>query len=140
MRFGPTLLLWPFCVLLLSSFTFSGCKEADVRPYSVFPVDGQFLIHDKPASLTVLTFHRLDSEGDYPQKRWSVVVKDDGHFVPVQSDGAIGLPSGKYALTIDWLDLSEHQEFEGQFSTVDKPLTTITVQEGINFIPPINLK
>lgn len=131
---------WSFFIGMIFCLAVCGCQDATPRPFSVFPVDGQFLIQDKPAPLTVLKFHRLDSEEASSQKSWNALVKDDGHFVPVQADGAIGLPSGKYALTIDWLDLSEHEEFEGQFTTVDKPLATLTVQEGINFIPPINLK
>ncbi len=131
---------WPLALSVGCYLSLSGCGEPEVRPFTVFPVDGQLLIHNKPAQGTMVNFHRLDAQDETLPKLWCSVVKNDGHFVPLQDDGAVGLPPGKYALTLDFPDLPENEKFKSQYSAPDKPVTTIVVKEGINFLPPINLK
>lgn len=119
----------------------AGCSEEEVRPpVAVFPVDGQLLFQNKPARGAVITFHSLAAVDKDGQKTWLATVKDDGHFVPKQADGAIGLPAGEYVLTAEWKLQPSGDQLNGKYASPENPLTRITVMESINFLPPINLK
>ena len=65
-------------------------------------------------------------------------VRADGHFVPTQPDGAIGLPAGEYVLTARW-EQAEQDRFGGKYSDPEKPFATIRVTEGINLLRPFKL-
>lgn len=131
------LTLVAFLLLSLSA----GCSEEELRPAAaVFPVDGQLLFQNKPAAGAVITFHSLATADYEGQKMWLATVKDDGHFVPKQPDGAIGLPAGEYTLTAEWKVEPSGDQFNGKYASPETPLTKITVMESINFLPPINIK
>ncbi len=119
----------------------AGCSEEEMRPpVAVFPVDGQLLFQNKPAKGAVITFHSTLADDKEGQKTWLATVKDDGHFVPKQADGAIGLPAGEYVLTAEWKVEPSGDQLNGKYASPDTPLTRITVMESINFLPPINIK
>lgn len=129
-----------FIGLLLLSLA-AGCSEEEVRPpVAVFPVDGQLLFQNKPAKGAVITFHSTLANDKEAQMTWLATVKDDGHFVPKQTDGAIGLPAGEYVLTAEWKVEPSGDQLNGKYASPETPLTRITVMESINFLPPINLK
>ena len=134
MKSGGSVLTW---ILFLLSVSLFGCQSGAERAVAVFPVDGQLLHLGQPARGAVIAFFEADNESSKPISE--AVVKDDGHFVPVQADGAIGLPAGRYILTAVW-DQAGTDRFGGKYASRDSPLTTIQVRESINFLPPIKLK
>ena len=69
---------------------------------------------------------------------YSAVVREDGHFVPTQQDGGVGLPEGNYVLTVTWLD-EETDRFEGKYGDPAQPVATWKVTSGINLLNPIRL-
>jgi hypothetical protein len=114
----------------------AGCFSEGERRVAVFPVDGQLLFQGQPAVGAVVSFHpRPGGPGEAAR---DAVVRDDGHFVPTQPDGAVGLPAGEYALTVRWGDPASDR-LGGKYANPDQPLSTIRVTEGINFLSPFKL-
>jgi hypothetical protein len=114
----------------------AGCFSEGERRVAVFPVDGQLLFQGQPAVGAVVSFHpRPGGPGEAVR---DAVVREDGHFVPTQPDGATGLPAGEYALTVRWGDPASDR-LGGKYLDPDKPLATIQVTQGINFLSPFKL-
>jgi hypothetical protein len=125
----------PLIMLPLVSLAIqSGCSRTEVRTVAVFPVDGQLLIAGKPAVGAVVTFQSTADGGT--RSPVAAVVREDGHFAPTQSDGAIGLPEGEYALS---LRRSSSTPPSATPSTTEETIGSITVKHGVNLIPPIRL-
>ncbi len=119
--------------VLLAGF---GCSKTVERQVAVFPVDGQLSVGGQPAVGAVVTFHAQNA--DASSQPITAKVRDDGHFVAVQPDGANGLPEGEFSLTAIWLE-GEKDRLAGKYSDPAQPLSKITVKPGINLLPPIRL-
>ncbi|MFO1004233.1 MAG: hypothetical protein U0936_28270 [Planctomycetaceae bacterium] len=76
----------------------------------------------------VITFHSLATADYEGQKMWLATVKDDGHFVLKQPDGAIGLPAHEYTLMAEWKVEPSGDQFNGKYASPETPLTKITVR------------
>lgn len=103
---------------------------------AVYPVDGQLYYQGKPAVGACVTFHLLDAPN---QQSFTCEVGTDGHFVAKQTDGAIGLPEGNYALTLEWPP-GEADRFAGRYSSPSSPLRNVKVESTVNLLPSIKLK
>jgi hypothetical protein len=121
--------------LLVFTLMVSACSQPESRQNAVpvYPVEGKLFVGGKPAAGAVVMFH---SGGDGPKH--STKVRDDGRFVPTQTDGAVGLPEGSYSLTVTWQE-NEKDRFQGKYADPAKPAAKLTVRSGVNLIPPIRL-
>ena len=124
----------PASVVLAVCISF-GCSKSGARPSSapIYPVEGRLFVGVTPAFGAVVSFH---SDRDAPII--TTKVRDDGRFVPVQADGAIGLPEGEYSLTATWPDATTDR-FAGKHADPKKPIARLQVKPGVNRIPPIRL-
>ena len=78
-------------------------------------------------------------EGDNDQGlAYTAIVRDDGHFVPTQQDGGVGLPEGSYVLTVTWSE-EEIDRFEGKYGDPEQPIAAVKVTSGINLLTAIRL-
>lgn len=131
---NPNQAVWMLTVIALGWC--SGCGQAASRSAAVYPLDGQLYYQGKPAVGALITFHPLDGE---QHQQLTCEVRTDGHFVATQSDGALGLPEGNYALTLEW-PAGAADRFAGKYSTPSSPLRTVKVESTVNLLPPIQLK
>lgn len=129
-------------VLLIGSVS-SGCQQESSLP--VHPVSGTLLVNGKPASGAIVGFHPtqgdLDERGTIPAGK----VKDDGVFVVSTFGVEDGAPTGEYAVTVFWPQFPSRDDpgddrMRGKFALPEKSATTITIKEGENQLPPIDLK
>ena len=112
-----------------------GCARPVARTVPVFPVDGELFVGGKPAIGAEVTFV---PEGEGPGAKGATVkVRVDGHFVPTQPDGAIGLPEGDYALTVRWPDGQGPLGSTASGSSMS--IGRCSVKPGVNLIPPISM-
>ncbi len=123
-------------ILVLCLLGLTGCGQEPDRRFAVFPVDGQLLVDGQPAVGAVVTFHPQGSE--LIDVVTTATVRDDGHFVPSQADGAVGLPEGPYKLTVVWDD-GGSDRFKGRYANPDQPIGEVDVQPSINLLAPIKL-
>ena len=121
--------------LFVMTLLVSACSQSESRQNAVpvYPVEGKLLVAEKPAAGAIVMFH---SGADGPKH--STKVRDDGRFVPTQTDGAVGLPEGSYSLTVTWPE-NEKDRFQGKYADPVKPAAKLTVRSGVNLIPPIRL-
>ena len=75
-------------------------------------------------------------------------VQPDGSFQPGTYLATDGIPAGEYAVTVVWPKVAvvEGEEQIGpdqlgeRYSSLDKPVQTVTIVEGNNVLKPIELK
>lgn len=126
--------LWVLSAVLLLGV--SGCRQEAERREAVYPVDGQLLYDGSPAQGALITFHPA-GEG-WPDLVMTAEVRADGHFVPVQPDGAVGLPEGKYAVTFIW-ERNGEDRFTGRYAAPSRAILEVDVKPTINLLPPIRI-
>ena len=115
--------------------TLASCSRTDVRPIAVFPVDGQILIGGRPAEGAVVAFEPVsDREGI---RRVEAVTRADGHVMPTQPDGAVGLPEGEYVLKLRRAVIAGGTP--GEAAAQEEAIGSLRVVPGINIAPPIRL-
>lgn len=121
--------------VLLVALALPGCSNPPSRPdaVTVYPVEGRLFVGGKPAAGAVVSLH--PGGGGTPV---TAKVRDDGRFVPTQSDGAVGLPEGAYSLTATWTDGGKPRLAE-KYADPAKPIARLTVRPGVNLMPPIKL-
>ena len=131
---GMTRLAVPILVAVCLLGT-AGCGRTAARTFAVYPVDGELFVDGKPAVGIVVTFV---PEAGQPEVRGSTAtVRSDGHFIPTQPDGAIGLREGANDLTIQWP--SGQGPGGGTASDPPTSIGSCTVNPGVNLIPPIRI-
>jgi hypothetical protein len=117
---------------------------------TVYPVSGKLLVGGRPAERAEVSLHPLVPFSQ-PEARSTLpygLVRGDGSFTIGTYTTDDGAPPGEYALTAVWpkVTLDGGEESLGPdrlgkaFSDPKKPITKITVSEGANVIPPIDLK
>jgi hypothetical protein len=129
---GSFLLLNSLLVIVLA-----GCVQEIERSTPVFPVDGQLFIDGRPGVGVSLEFHPLSSASS--DNFFPCLVKEDGHFVPTQKDGAIGLPAGRYRIVIKQRE-SVSGNMEERELELPKTHQEIEVKETINLLPAIKIR
>ncbi len=121
-----------------------GCSDDRVK---VTSVQGTLLVGGKPAQGATVFFHPkspLETNTGLPMG----VVREDGSFAATTYVPGDGLPAGEYALTVTWPTKSPVEgewiegpdQLRGRFSQIEKPITTLTVAEGGDEIPPLELR
>jgi len=113
----------------------AGCARPVARTFAVYPVDGELFVDGKPAVGVVVTF--VPEAGQPGVMGATATVRSDGHFIPTQPDGAIGLREGRYDLTVQWL--SGQGPSGGTASDTRTSIGSCSVKPGVNFIPPIRI-
>lgn len=134
------------CILLSASAGCSGSSEAvDVRP-DRHPVKGTLTYNSKPAKGASVILWKLPldlkSKDAWRQVRPAATVEADGSFVPNSYDLKDGAMAGDYAVTAIWT--GENAEpgpdlFKGRFSNPEQPVLKVTIKQGDNVLPAMNL-
>jgi hypothetical protein len=138
-------------------FGLAGCGNST----GLYPVTGKVLVKGQPASGAVVYFHQEDSRATAPPAVPSALVEDDGSFSIAVDNLGYGCPPGKYAVLVEWRDLSGDgvavvgkgksaqrkrskvrsgpDRLKGRYLDLKKPLLHAEVLAQSNSLPPFEL-
>lgn len=134
----------PCSIAILSLLLFSGCGNQDPRP-DLQTVEGILTINGEPATGAVMVFYpadgeEFDSRGTRPRAK----VDEKGHFQLTTYQHGDGAPAGEYQVGILWFDNPNSDKpwnkLGKKYSIPQDSEITITVEEGNNQLPPIELE
>jgi hypothetical protein len=123
----------------------AGCSSAppDDKP-ARFPTRGTVTYNGKPPKGAVVVFHPLPPEkNDWRTIKPSGSVAADGSFQPNSYDLRDGAMAGEYALTVTWAgeDGAPRADlFLNRYNDPKNPVLRVTIKEGENVLPAIELK
>jgi hypothetical protein len=113
---------------------------------TIYPVSGKVLVDGKPAVKALITFHPMSGPKD--QAIPYAETGADGTFRPSTRLTGDGAPAGEYALTILWPEvkidhgeeISGRDRLGGRYANAGDSNLKLTIKEGENSLPPIELK
>ncbi len=123
-----------------------GCGHDDDTP-KVFPVSGRILVNGRPAPGAELSFHSLSAEDE--KKKPFAIADANGSYRPSTRLANDGAPAGDYAVTVVWPKVIKGvggeedrgpDQLRDRFSSPQRPAAKVTIIEGDNQLPPIELK
>ena len=120
-----------------------GCGGEDWQA-ETYPAHGRITINGKPPEGAVVELHsRGEEQPDVRNSRPWAVVQSDGTYSLSTYETNDGAPPGQYAVIIRWPpDVSQPSfadRLGGAYSTTQKSKWTVTVAEGENELPPIEI-
>lgn len=118
-----------------------GCSKPREDQLPVFSVSGTVTYNGQPmkGASIVLVPSQHDRRLRMPPFG---VVGDDGSFVITSYGKGDGAPAGEYKVTFTWPDGTEEPAdlLKGRLSDPRRPSGVVTIAEGDNVLPPIELK
>jgi hypothetical protein len=119
----------------------SSCGKHDSR-VPVFPVRGQVLVGDKPATNAFVVFHPADAQGPQAMRPYGHAGAD-GSFKLTTYEADDGAPAGEYVVTVVWLAKGGGEDppdlLKGRYRNPDASPLKVTVQEGPTELTPFKL-
>lgn len=136
----PPAFAWVVCVPLAFAV---GCgPNSDGRPARQ-PTSGRVTYNGKPASgALVMLWPMPVNKTDWQAVKPQGVAGDDGTFHLISYEPGDGAPAGEYAITVRWSgpNAPPGPDLLGdRYSDPLKPLRKVTIHEGKNEIPVIEL-
>jgi hypothetical protein len=135
-----------FALALLPALALAaGCGGE--KELKVHPVTGKVSFQGKPAAGANVVLHPK-SESIPKNVVPSATVKDDGTFQITTYQSGDGAPPGDYTATIEWHKMITDEGGSGrgpnvlppQYADAKSSPVSVTVKEGSNDIPPIEIK
>lgn len=119
-----------------------GCTSEQPKLPPRQPVRGTIKYNGQPAAGATVTFWRLPlAVDDWRAVKPMAIVEADGSFEPNSYGDKDGAVSGEYALTLIWRPSRAAPDLlNGKYADPHHPLTTVTIEEGDNELPAIELK
>jgi len=121
-----------------------GCGKApDTRP-TRHPTKGTLTYNGKPLKGAVVVFWPLPLEkNDWQTTKPQALVEADGSYQPNCFDQKDGAMAGEYVVTVQYTGETAGPGpdlLKGRHSDPKKPVLKVTIREGENTIPPIEIK
>jgi hypothetical protein len=128
-------------LLLLFSLACSACQKG----VETYPVTGQILVGDQPASFAVVTFHPVNAPKEAP--RPVATTDKEGKFKLTTFKEGDGAPPGQYQVTVTWRLVTQPDGDEGsavnqlpdRYAQAKTSNLTATVGSGTNALEPFRL-
>lgn len=130
--------VWGFLVVTL---LFAGCGGSSDPSVKVHPVSGKITFEGQPTPNAIVVLHPQSP----PQTTKPIVsmatVQSDGTFKIGTMDEADGAPVGEYVVTVTWRkEATGGNVLPPKYADPATSDTKVTVKEGQNELPPIELK
>lgn len=134
-------LLWG-PVLVVLGFICSGCGGEDWQA-DAYPASGTLTVNGEPAEGAVVELHSVGQQPDVRNSRPWAIVQEDGSFTLSTYGSGDGAPAGEYDVIVRWPpDVSQPSltdRLGGAYSTPAGSPATVTITEGENPLPPIEI-
>jgi len=119
----------------------SSCDKHDSR-VPVYPVRGQVLVGDKPATKAFVVFHPAGAQDPQAMRPYGHAGAD-GSFKLTTYEADDGAPAGDYLVTVVWLAPGGGEDppdlLKGRYRNADDSLLKVTVREGPTELTPFKL-
>lgn len=120
--------------LLLVVFLF-GCQSDSLPKHELYIVEGKILIDGLPASGASIKFIPQGNETPAAQRNSGALVKEDGSFKASTFDQEDGMPPGKYAAYLFWLEAPKDggmmiDRLHGRFMDSRKPIVSFEISKA----------
>lgn len=119
-----------------------GCGGEDWQA-PTHPASGRITINGEPPVGAVVELHAVGGKPDVRNSRPWAVVRDDGSYSLTTYERGDGAPAGQYAVTVKWPpDVSQPSladRLSGAYSQAERSRWTVTITEGANDLPPIDI-
>lgn len=132
------------CVTLSAGLLALGAcsSTADTRPARQ-PTHGKVTYNGQPAGGALVMLWPVPvKKDDYKQVKPQGIAAADGTFKLISYDPDDGAPAGEYAVTVRWSGPGAPPGpdlLKDRYSDPNKPVTKVTIKDGQNEIPPIQL-
>lgn len=127
---------------LTMTITCLGCGGEDWQA-ATHPAQGRITINGEPPAGAVIELHSTGEQPDVRNSRPWAVVQEDGSYTLSTYETGDGAPVGDYAVTVRWPpDVSQPSladRLSGAYATPDRSRWTVTIAEGQNDLPPIEI-
>ena len=121
---------------------FQGCGGEDWHA-ETYPAQGRITINGEPASGAVVELRSTGEKPDVRNSRPWAVVEEDGAYTLSTYEKGDGAPPGEYAVTVRWPpDVSQPSladRLGGAYATPEQSQWRVTIAEGDNQLPPIEI-
>lgn len=108
------------------------------------PAGGQLRVNGEPAAGAVVELHSKSEAVDVRNSRPWAIVQADGSYTLSTYESGDGAPIGQYVVVVRWPpDVSQPSladRLGGAYARPEKSLWTVTVGEGENELPPIEIE
>ena len=120
-----------------------GCSGDDWQA-KTHPAQGRVIVNGQPAGGAVVELHSTgDIKPDVRNSRPWAVVQDDGTFTLSTYEFGDGAPLGEYAVVVRWPpnvnQPSLADRLNGAYSRPDRSKWRVTISEGENELPPLEI-
>ncbi|GIW98619.1 MAG: hypothetical protein KatS3mg111_1952 [Pirellulaceae bacterium] len=125
-------------------FFASGCGDADWHA-ETHPAQGRITINGSPPVGAVITLYPTGGKVDTRNSTPWALVEEDGSFTLSTYELGDGAPAGAYKLTVRWpVDVTDMSaaltdRLQGAYSRPERSQWTVTIEEGENQLPPIEI-
>lgn len=129
-------------VICVSVLMLSGCGRESWKA-KLYPASGTCHVNGEPAVKAMMLLYPVNGPVDARQTVPFSVVNEDGTFRLSTYEHGDGIPAGEYAMTFYWLACPEvgisPDRLKDRYRSRGEPLQTVTIIEGENQIPSIDL-
>jgi len=131
------LLLLPLMVCI------GGCGDDGRVP--LFPAEGRVLVDGQPVAGVEIRLYPADQVDDVDALRPYATSGTDGGFRLGTYEKEDGAPEGRFKVTVYWLDPESKSAtpddlLGGQYADASKPAQEVTIEQGKNQLPTIEVK
>ncbi|UUO05652.1 hypothetical protein M4951_20035 [Blastopirellula sp. J2-11] len=139
--FQVTFTAWRYLPVMLALF-FIGCNTSQDWRTETHPARGKVTVNgESPVNLFVI-LNPLETPFDSRNSKPWGIVDANGDYRVMTYESNDGAPIGTYAITMRWpFDPSKSTDrLQGVYNTIENSPLTITITQGENILPPIELK
>ena len=120
----------------------AGCGDEDWQAQT-YPARGTITINGAPPAGAVVELHSTGEQPDVRNSRPWAVVQEDGSYSLSTYEKEDGAPVGTYKVVVRWppdvTQPSLADRLSGAYSTGARSKWTVTVSEGENDLPPVEI-
>lgn len=127
---------------LTVAFACVGCGGEDWQA-ATYPARGKITINGEPPAGAVVELHSTGEQPDMRNSRPWAVVQEDGSFSLSTYETGDGAPPGDYKVVVRWPpDVTQPSlvdRLSGAYSSSERSRWTVSITEGENDVPPIEI-
>ncbi|MBN1911753.1 MAG: carboxypeptidase regulatory-like domain-containing protein [Pirellulales bacterium] len=140
--------IWRFTTIILSCLLVGGCGDGKDR-LKTYPTQGIATFQGKSMQGAIISLNPIEGEAKAKDQLPRGIVGEDGTYTVGTYQDGDGAPVGRYKVTIQWCeapdpatgpDQAVPDRLKGRYANPAKSDIEVTITEGDNTLPPIELR